>query len=627
METKTLSLDSITIDDTLNVRETLDSDTIERYMENFDQLPPVVVFDATEGDLLADGFHRVEAAKRLGQEDIKANVIQGTRQDAEEHAALANLRHGKPLTRKERRIAVERMLKLRPERANQWIAEDIGCSPTTVAKCREELEAGSQVETLDKLIGKDGKEYPREIKQPSWRDDASPGVIRAVENNVFSKEVAKALAEYPLVQQTDIAWQIEAMSERPPNETLIEAIQEADGVPDNFQQWVDEQIVDDVEDDDEDIDEMDSPTGEQAIEPEPEPESDELFCYDHHVSLDELKEYIGERVDVVCSAGKDKTVERSGDVLGVTEQMGAFMLELRTDLGRKFIQTGTNIGKFGSAGILEIRGRDKSSTGQPSAVSSAESGDLPRQEAIPDKPVEQPDELYCDERFIFLNDIREYVGKDVDVTVSVGRGGGNAQLRGKILDTVDQDGAFMLDFETENGERRQIPTGTARGKPTDAGIVEIRVVEQPQDPTAEEPTEVEVDEVVEEEREAEVTEPVSRRLRDDSTALRGRLPSEKPKDSTAPRKSLLDELREQAKTSLSVPDMEKREVNLPSSFGTDWSGLIASYKNLMNTCEMKEIAQEVLNTPSIQMEFEKIKGFVAVIVSLMKSLTDTEQWI
>lgn len=149
----------------------------------------------------------------------------------------------------------------------------------------------------------------------------------------------------------------------------------------------------------------------------------------------------------------------------------------------------------------------------------------------------------------------------------------------------------MLDFETENGERRQIPTGTARGKPADAGIVEIRMVEE--HARGEEITE------------AEAIEPIS----------------------SAPRKSLLDELREQAKTSLSVPDIEEREVNLPSSFGADWSGLIASYKNLMDTCEMKEIAQEMLNTPATLRDFDKIKGFVAVISSLMKSLADTEQWI
>ena len=169
-----LSIGDIVIDDNLNVRDELDKDTIERYAECFDQLPPVVVFDIDDGYLLADGFHRVEAAKRLGRTDIDADVREGTRKDTEEYAALANLKHGKPLTRAERKEAVVRLLKLRPERANQWIAQDMGCSVNSVIKYREELEAGFQIATLEKLIGKDGKEYPRNIEQPKKDEAESP---------------------------------------------------------------------------------------------------------------------------------------------------------------------------------------------------------------------------------------------------------------------------------------------------------------------------------------------------------------------------------------------------------------------------------------------------------------------
>jgi len=166
MEIKKFALNEIVVDSSLNIREKLDEETIERYMECFEQLPPVVVFDIAEGYLLADGFHRIEAAKRLGLDEIEAEIRQGTRQNAEEFAALANLQHGKPLTRAERRKAVERMLRLHPERANKWIADDMGVSENTVKKYREELESMSQIETLDYFIRKDGKRYPRNIEQP-----------------------------------------------------------------------------------------------------------------------------------------------------------------------------------------------------------------------------------------------------------------------------------------------------------------------------------------------------------------------------------------------------------------------------------------------------------------------------
>lgn len=44
--------------------------------------------------LLADGFHRVEAAHRAGRTHVEAEVRAGTRQDVLDYAAVANARHG-----------------------------------------------------------------------------------------------------------------------------------------------------------------------------------------------------------------------------------------------------------------------------------------------------------------------------------------------------------------------------------------------------------------------------------------------------------------------------------------------------------------------------------------------------
>ena len=40
------------------------------------------------------------------------------------------------------------MLTLHPERGDNWIAEDMGVSKNTVAKYREELESGCQIDRL-----------------------------------------------------------------------------------------------------------------------------------------------------------------------------------------------------------------------------------------------------------------------------------------------------------------------------------------------------------------------------------------------------------------------------------------------------------------------------------------------
>ena len=173
-----LSIDQITVDHTLNVRAAIDEETVERYAAVFDRLPPVIVYHLP-GDgvyLLADGFHRVEAARRLGFEEIPAEVREGTRDDAEEYALTANVGHGRTLTRAERRRAIARMVRLHPEQSDAWIARDMGVSSNTVRLVREELEATSQIAGFDRLVGADGKERPREIEQGGGNGRSGIGI-------------------------------------------------------------------------------------------------------------------------------------------------------------------------------------------------------------------------------------------------------------------------------------------------------------------------------------------------------------------------------------------------------------------------------------------------------------------
>jgi hypothetical protein len=67
----------------------LNVERVERYAADVDALPPVVVFDTEHGLLLADGYHRVAAARRAGRDTIAAEVRKGRRSDALRHAATA----------------------------------------------------------------------------------------------------------------------------------------------------------------------------------------------------------------------------------------------------------------------------------------------------------------------------------------------------------------------------------------------------------------------------------------------------------------------------------------------------------------------------------------------------------
>lgn len=96
---------------------------------------------STEAFYIADGFHRVEAARIAGLETINAEVKEGTQRDAWLAALAANENHGLRRTNEDRRNAVREALS-DPELA-QWsdrkIAEACQVSHTFVAKERRGL--------------------------------------------------------------------------------------------------------------------------------------------------------------------------------------------------------------------------------------------------------------------------------------------------------------------------------------------------------------------------------------------------------------------------------------------------------------------------------------------------------
>jgi site-specific DNA-methyltransferase (adenine-specific) len=150
------------------------AEIVEGYAECFDQLPPIIVFKVPDQTyyLLVDGWHRYCAAKKLKLEEVEVDKKAGTLEEAKEYALLANLRHGLPLTRKEKRHVIGEFLKLHPERTNKWLARDLGMSVATIIKAREELEQDKRFhfETFDVLIAKDGRKCPRHIEQPKKQE-------------------------------------------------------------------------------------------------------------------------------------------------------------------------------------------------------------------------------------------------------------------------------------------------------------------------------------------------------------------------------------------------------------------------------------------------------------------------
>ena len=87
-------------------RDDLDGETVKRYQQIIDDLPPVDVFNTEEGLILAGGYHRLEAHRQEGRETITANIHQGTVFEAKMFACKANAQHGLNMTASERKRAL-----------------------------------------------------------------------------------------------------------------------------------------------------------------------------------------------------------------------------------------------------------------------------------------------------------------------------------------------------------------------------------------------------------------------------------------------------------------------------------------------------------------------------------------
>ncbi len=183
MKIREIPLDDLVLDQNLNLRDRLDDFTVERYADSWERLPPITVYNVDERLLIADGFHRHAAAVMLGKRTIRAEIIDGTFTDALDFVSSVNLFHGLPLTRSERRRAVEVKLKLHHDWSDRRMAEELAVSRELVAKIRRQLIEAHKIPNLPGRVGADGKLYTsaglpkdpgeRLPKEPQVPDDES----------------------------------------------------------------------------------------------------------------------------------------------------------------------------------------------------------------------------------------------------------------------------------------------------------------------------------------------------------------------------------------------------------------------------------------------------------------------
>src|SRR5690349_10489532 len=97
MESISLSLPSIITDAGTQTRAEINNDVVKEYaadMKKGDKFPAIDVFKDGDRYILANGFHRVKAAKLNGASEILAQVREGTLIDAIKFAVGANTTNG-----------------------------------------------------------------------------------------------------------------------------------------------------------------------------------------------------------------------------------------------------------------------------------------------------------------------------------------------------------------------------------------------------------------------------------------------------------------------------------------------------------------------------------------------------
>ncbi len=183
------------LDMTLQTRCGTDADTVANYAEAMAggvQFPDVTVFTDGRRHWLADGFHRVLAAKANGRDVVSADVRKGTEDDAVMFGGTANNRQGKRPTRAD----VQHFLAMVWERRESIFggtptggnfAERCGVSSRTgqdfvrarLAEMRlpampSRRQVAEVAEMPRRLVGADGKGYPVRGPEPV-RGDGSGG--------------------------------------------------------------------------------------------------------------------------------------------------------------------------------------------------------------------------------------------------------------------------------------------------------------------------------------------------------------------------------------------------------------------------------------------------------------------
>lgn len=119
-------------------------------------VPPILVHRQTMR--VIDGMHRLQAAAHCGRETIEVLFVDAEERDVFVLAVKTNIRHGLPLSHRDRVAAAVRVTRSHPHFSDRLIAELTGLSAKTVAAVRK--RSTHDVPGTGDRVGRDGKVRP-----------------------------------------------------------------------------------------------------------------------------------------------------------------------------------------------------------------------------------------------------------------------------------------------------------------------------------------------------------------------------------------------------------------------------------------------------------------------------------
>ncbi len=213
-----IAVDFIRTDGGTQPRVTLDWKVIRDYQYLYEdgvQLPPITVYFDGSDYWLADGFHRINAARSAGEENILADIRRGTLTDALWYSFSANKAHGLRRSNEDKQRAVTAALRHSAcsGLSDREIGRHVGVDHKTVGVWREKLNGeipqSKRRTGLDDIMMEAAPELPSSSSAEGFRALADCessikselGKLQLIRNDT-AKVIEELLSRLPAIIQS-----------------------------------------------------------------------------------------------------------------------------------------------------------------------------------------------------------------------------------------------------------------------------------------------------------------------------------------------------------------------------------------------------------------------------------------